>query len=809
MSSYQFFNENSVSQRLSQAAKNRNSKQWYKDEIDRLDSKSFSNSSFQSFDGMTEFRRKKVNYDLYNNILNLKDFEYICKPYGAGVGNLPANMTNRDIVSSKIKVLQGMEMKMPFSWKVVAVNEEATTRREQQEFSMIRQYVANSIIQPIKQELEVQAMQMMEGKEPSEEEVQQIQQQIAQELEARTPEEVKRYMARDHQDPAEALAHQMLEYLIRKENIKDKFNKAWKHALLAGEEIYWIGILNGQPRIKVINPLYFDHDRSPDLDYIEDGEWAVCEFRMTPTEIMSNFGSELTNAEIDKIYNYFEGNLGGSPMADATFTFMEGDEYEPYSIRVIHATWKSLRKIGYLTYLDDSGQEQLTLVDENYKLNRELGDIGIEWEWIPEVHEGYKIGSDIYVNLGPVPGQHKDITNLWECKLPYYGTAYDNLNSQPTSLMDRMKSYQYFYNIIFYRLELLIASDEGKKVVMNMNAIPKSLGIDINKMLYFMKTSNIMFVNPAEEGNRTGGDVTNLVKEIDLSIAAKLNEYIQLLEYLNNQCGNSVGINKQLEGSIGASEAVTNTRQNIVQASHIVQPYFELHNIVKGNVLQALLEVAKVAYSQNPEMKIPYVLDDMSYQLLDINHDLLDNSTYGIFVGNSSKAYDAKELVQNLAQAALQNQRADLSDVIKVVRSESIQEAEELLEVSEQRKNQEAQQMEQMRGEQAKELEQMREMALEKAHEREKELIVLKEEERRKTEIQKQAMFSMGYDENKDRDEDGVPDVLEVAKHGLNADIQNRKLSLEENKFHHQKEIDKEKVQIEKKKLAQKPKGNK
>lgn len=791
--------------RLSQAAKERNGKQWYKDQCDLIDKKSFSNRLYSGFGGVSEYKRKKVNYDLFNNIINLRDFEYVCKPYGSEMGDLPANMVNRDIVSGKIKVLLGMEMKMPFSWKAIAVNEEATTRREQEEFGRIREFVVNSIMQPIKEQLELQAAQGSQGQMTAEQE-QQIQQQVQQQLQAQTPEEVRRYMIREHQDPAEALAHQLLEYLIRKQNIKDKFNKAWKHALIAGEEIYWVGILNGEPSVRVVNPLYFDYDKSPDLDYIEDGEWACCEYRMTPTEIIATLGSELTNSEIDRIYSFVDSPT--SAIYDMDFTFNQGLENQPYTIRVLHTTWKSLRKIGFLNYLDAQGKPQMRMVEENYRLNKEFGDISIEWEWIPQAYETWKIGDDIYAYMRPVPGQYKDLDNMWECKLPYYGATYDNLNSQVTSLVDRMKPYQYWYNILFYRLELLIASDKGKKFAFNINAVPKSAGIDIEKMLYFFESSGILFMNPAEEGNR-GLDVTNMVKEIDMSLASDIQKYINLLEYINKQCGDSVGINRQMEGSISPTEAVTNTKQNIVQGSHMIQPYFELHNIVKGNVLQALLETAKVAYADGRARKLPYVLDDLSYELLTVDQDLLDNSTYGIFVSNSSKAHDAIELVQQLAHAALQNQRADLSDVIKVIRSESIQEAEELLETSEQRKTEEAQSVQREQMAMQQQLEANKEANAAKQHERDKELIKLKEEERRKTEVQKQTILSLGFNENKDMDNDGTPDILEVAKHGLNANIQNRKLDLDEEKFKHQKEVDKEKIKIENKKLNKKPSSSK
>lgn len=809
-----FSTYNLSSQRISQAAKDSNGKQWYKDQCDLLDSKSFSNvytrnnmlTENEEYGYVSEFERKKVNYDLFNNIISHKELKYVCEPYGKRVGEFPAKMRNYDIISTKIKVLLGMEMKMPFPWKIIAVNEEATTRREQEESRLIREFTVNSILAPIRQQIELEHQAQLKGRELTPQESQQIQQQVEEELKARTPDEVRRYMTREHQDPAEALAHQLLEYLIRKQKIKDVFNKGWKHGLISGEEVYWVGILNNEPCIKTVNPLYFDYDKSPDLDYIEDGEWAVAEYRMTPSEVVANFGSEMTTEEIDKVYELVHNP--NSMTSDADFRF-ELDRYDDnFTIRVLHATWKSLKKIGFLTYKDEEGNvAPPMIVDENYKLNKANGDISIDWEWIPESQETWKISSDIYVHMRPVPGQYKDLDNLYECKLPYYGAAYDNLNSEVTSILDRAKHYIYYHNIIMYRIERLMANDKGKKFAYNISAIPRSAGIDVDKLMYYMDAIGVIFVNNAEEGNRGVGDTTNIVKDIDLSLASDIGRYIELAEYIKKRCGEAVGVPEQMEGSIGPNEAVTNTQQTLMQSSHVIQPYFDLHNNVKGNALTALLNTAKVAYSVSKPKKLAYILDDMSYQGLTLNIEnmaMLDISTYGLFIGNTSQAYDAKQAVQQLAQAALQNQRADLSDVIKILRSESVQEAEEMLVVSEQRKTEEAQQIEKEKMKQAQQLQAAQEAEAEREHERQKELIILKEEERRKTEIQKQAMFSMGFDENKDRDEDGVPDVLEVAKHGLNADIQNRKLSLEENKFVHQKEVDKEKISIEKRKLQQK-----
>lgn len=93
-------------QLLTTSQKNANDKAWYKEKIQMLDTGN--NRSTYNSNGVSEYHRMKVNYDLFNNILDLKDFEYVCKPFGQEMGELPAKMVNRDILSNKIKVILGL-----------------------------------------------------------------------------------------------------------------------------------------------------------------------------------------------------------------------------------------------------------------------------------------------------------------------------------------------------------------------------------------------------------------------------------------------------------------------------------------------------------------------------------------------------------------------------------------------------------------------------------------------------------------------------------------------------------------------------
>lgn len=785
-------------ERLSRTEKEANDFKWYKEKIDMYDTKS--NFLSIGYGGVSEYKRMRVNYDLFNNIIDLSDFAYVATPYGAEMGELPAQMVNRDICSFRIKALMGMEMRRPFGYRIMATNREAANRKQEVETSKIKDYVVSQIMAPIRQQKEIEYQQQMKGRELTQQEKQELQQKMEAEIEEMTPDKVRMYMKRDHRDPSEVQGQQILNHLTQKLEVRKKFNAGWKHALLSAYEVYWLGIINGEPLLKVVNPVRFSCDKSSDLEYIQDGEWACAEFRMHPSEVVSSF--DLTNAEIDRVWKNYNHKVTQTTH-DNLFNFNEYVSYDDKNcIRVLHVAFKGLRKVGWLDYLDEDEVIQTKmLVDESYTLNRENGDISISWEWIPEIYEGYKIGSEIYKEMKPVAGQFKDMDNIYKAKLPYYGAIYDNLNSQPTSIMDRMKVYQYYYNIVMYRIELLLASDKGKKILMNINAIPTDSGIDLKQWQYFFESTPFMWYNPDEEGMNQS-DVNTIAKTLDLSLASDIQKYINLAEYLEQKCGKAVGITDPVLGQTATSERVTNNQQNLVQTSHMLEPYFDLHNSVKKQVLQGLLDLAKVAYVNSEKEFLTNVLDDMSYEMLNMDINLLDQSTLGLFMEDSSMSEEIKQTIEQLAHAAMQNQKIELSDVLKVIRQDSIQEAEEALLVSEDLRKKEAQAAIEADNKAKADMQQKALDHEKEAWKHEADMIVLKEEERRETVIQQQTILSMGFDPVKDQDNDGTPDILEVARDGIKAQIEMNKIALQNRALDHQIKNDKEKNKLEEKKIA-------
>ena len=375
------------------------------------------------------------------------------------------------------------------------------------------------------------------------------------------------------------------------------------------------------------------------------------------------------------------------------------------------------------------------------------------------------------------------------------------MNSTTISLVDRMKYYQYFYDILWYKIEGLIASDDGKALLLNGNLLPKSSGVEFQEWMYHFKVNKLGILDPSEEGNKGNANIGEAAKEIDMSLISDIKKYLDISEYIERRCGESVGITKQIEGQIGTSDAVRNTQQALVQSANILEPYFDLHNLVKRNVLQSLIEVTKVAYADSPSTALAYVLDDMALEMLKIDKELLENSTYGLFVSDSLKSDEVLQTMQQLSHAALQNQQIELSDVHKIMNSESTQEAEELLTVAEneraEREQAKQQQQSQAAADQAEAAREWEREKVQTDHNNKMAEIQLKGD----LDLEKQLVLSMGFNEDKDLDKDGMPDVLEVAKFGVDAEIKQRKQQLDEQKFAQSKIEHEDKKVLEEKKI--------
>lgn len=742
--------------------------------------------------GYNSFAKKQVNYNLYNSIIDKEDFTYVTNPYGLKE-EFPGRLENYNIITPKLKLLEGEEIKRPFNFRIVAVNQDAVSQMQEKQKGLVLQYLESELVA----ELQKQGVNIQNPEQPPQ-----------------TPEQVQKYSTYSMNDMRELTANRLAEYLIKQQNLEYKFNKGFKDSLITAEEFYYVGIENGEPVCETVNPLDFDYDKNPDKDFIEDSQWAAHTKYCTPSEVLDVYGSDLKDSEVDQLDSGTTGPSGQTrlsegpstgPLIPITYTRPAFDHtHRNGYVRVTRVEWKSMRKIGYLTSYDPETLEKVeTIVDESYIPVKENGET-VEWLWISEVWEGTKIGNGIYTRIRPKTVQYRSIDNPSQCKLGYVGAVHNARNSTPTSLVDLVKHHQYLYNVIMYRMELEIAKAKGKKMVMDIAQIPRSQGMDIEKWMYYFDTIGIAFINSFEEGKGKFQGQTSAFNQfsgVDMTLSQSVGQYIHILEKIEDMASELMGVTRQRLGAITSSETVGGVERSVTQSSHVTEPLFYLHNEVKKNVLTQLIECAKVAYPEGK--KINYILDDMGRMMLTIDAEFI-NADYGIFVTNSAKEVKGLEDLKALANQAISSGMITLKEAATIVTSQSISQVDNIIAQGEAAKQAETQQEQQLQ----QQLQQQKEQAM--MDQQEKLQDRLDQREVLKGEIEKEvaAISAIGYAKDTDINSNGIPDVFEsqklaaeMAKHIDSMGIQSRQLDLEEKKLQASKQIAENKNKIEKYKV--------
>lgn len=735
-------------------------------------------------------------YNLYNSIFDEKDFKSITNPFKVEDG-FPATPHDFNIIRPKVDLLIGEETKRPLNFRVIRTSQEATSEMQEKEKQMILQYIEAAITARM-----------------SPEEAQQFQQQL-QSGEIMPPEQIAKYMDKDYKDIVENTAYHSLTYLREKLDLDNEFIKGWKDGLISGREIYYVGVLNAEPYAERVNPICFSYDKSPDLDFIEDGSWCCRKMRMPITEVYDRYYDKLEEKDLDKLEEMI-GSTPGRNLGDRSPVDM-GIQLRIYDnpifegagkslVNVWHCCWKSFKKIFYVTTTDDAGQPQINIVDETYQ---PVGnEVSIEPDWIIEVWEGYRAGSDLYFGIQPIEYQHVSIDNPNSQKLPYCGAIYSNTNSKPRSLVSILKPLQYMYIVLWYRLELAIARDKGKVVNMDITQIPKSMNISPAKWMHYLSSVGVNFINPYEEGwnipGREGGKPAqfNQITALDLTMSNVIAEYIQLMDKIEDLAGTISGITQQREGAVSSSEMVGNVERSVVQSSHITEPLFWVHNQCKRRVLNMLLNTAKGAWEETGKQKLQYIFDNGERAFLDITPKFYYEDM-DVFVSDTSKDLENIQKLQQLIQPAMQN-GASLLEAAEILTNDNFNIIKQKLKDMQTRQEQVQQQQQEAEAQQQQQLQQMQneskqqELMLQEAQ---MDLQRYQIDQDNQTKIAVAQINAYRGTEDMDQNDNGIPDVAELGKQAIEQQKINQEAYNKRYEAKQKREIEDQKIQLEKDKM--------
>lgn len=769
-------------------------------------------------------------YDLYNSVYSEKDLKYVTNPFNQDDG-FPAMAQDYNIIRPKIDLLIGEETKRPFNFRVCRTSDAAASEMQEKAKQMLLDYIQASIMAQMGPEEQARYEQALASGE------------------IQTPEQIQEYLTKDYKDVAEITAYHSLNYLKQSLNIDHEFVKTWKDGLIAGEEVVYVGIRNGEPCLDRVNPKEFWFDDCEGIEFIHEAPMCCHKMLMSYTQVYDEFYDKLDESQLNELLEYFgqygrEGKnwLGDKNMVDDwnhidTKIYSKMPDHNPYGdsedVVVYHVCWKSFKKIGFVTVINpETGATEEFIVDEYYKPTGD--EVNVEWDWIIEVWEGYK-ADEIYFGMQPIEYQYITSKNLNSQRLPYTGVVYSNTNSSPKSLVSIMKPLQYLYITTFYRLELAMARDKGKVPVVDVTQIPKGLGIDTAKWMHYLSALGVAFINPYDEGwdipGREGGRPAsfNGFTTWDLTMGNVIAQYIQLLDKIEAMASELSGVTPQRQGAISSTELVGNVERSVIQSAHITEPLFWMHNQVKKQALLMLLNTAKAAWKDSDKQYLNYIFDDTTRAFISVA-DNFANEDFDIFVTDSTKETQAIEQLRALIQPAMQN-GASLVDAAEMYTMENLSMIKSKLKELEQERISQQQAMQEQEAQQQQQLIQMQnevkqqELMLKEA---ELDLQKYKIDQDNSTKIAVAQLNAYRGSENMDQDGNGIPDPIEIGKQAIEqqrlysdsmakqlelnnkareaenkARIENRKIEQAKQAEQLKATIEREKLALEKKKLEE------
>ena len=587
----------------------------------------FINISSHGTSGRKDFL--KSLYDYYNGVIEESDYGYVLKPYGKSRKNFPSKMRNYPIIKPVIDLLLGEKSKRPLNYTVTVKNADTVTNKEEAQQQLVYKNLEQSFINSLNE-------QGMETGVPSQE--------------VELPEHLLKEFENSYVDSRAVHGQKALNYIMYSEEIYEKFNKAWFDFLITGEVYTHRGVRSSEPFYDILNPLDVDYDKDPDLEFVEDGDWALVRKFVHASTIIDHYYDELTDGQVLKLESPDNYDMNSFIAHRPQGAGPNESTQRSRLIEVVNVYWKSRKRIGFLKFIDPTtGAEEEIEVDESFRMPKELKEQGaiLSWLWVNEVWEGTRIDGDVYVKMGPISNQRVSLDNPSLCKLPINGRKYSDRNTSNISLVSLGIPYQLNYNIYKYRLELAIARSKDIIAQFDINMIPKKW--DMDKFMYYVEGTGIAWVDYNKEGVKLSPQHQSV---LDMSIKT-IEQYIFLLNSIMEEWEKLSGVNRQRQGQVGSYEGKATSQQAIVQSSHITEDLFRKFGRLEQKDLQALVDYSKEAWINGK--KAMYIMSDGVQEFLSLESMEHMESEYGIFVSDSGKDQDKLDAIKQLSQSMVQN----------------------------------------------------------------------------------------------------------------------------------------------------------
>lgn len=407
--------------------------------------------------------------------------------------------------------------------------------------------------------------------------------------------------------------------------------------------------------------------------FVEDHDMFARRMLMSYQQIMDMFDDTLSEKDKYFLETYYARSLNKGGITHLTynqyfesypdvcdkFTKEERELFkkEPVVIaqennslfEVWHVVWRGEAKRGILTYINELGLETTRVVEEDYKLNPEAGDINIEWAYEPQVYEGYRIG-ERHTSIYPIKA--RPVAFNRNGKLPYNGIMEVLPMMGKFSIIKLITPYQVMRNIYAYHREMVIA--KNKMLILLM---PESLvASDAEDKVYKMAADGILLYDDAEDTNSLKAQQIRL---LNANMGDYITQLTNLIESIKIEAREMVDMNMQRYGEIAQSAGAATTQEAIARSSMGMVILVTMFDEFRKADYNRDLDYCKLAFIDGLNTTYWDILGNKRYLSLDV--DSFVNADYSTTVRNDAKELDKVQQLRQWAFSAAQNGDLDMA----------------------------------------------------------------------------------------------------------------------------------------------------
>lgn len=483
-----------------------------------------------------------------------------------------------------------------------------------------------------------------------------------------------------YKDKVELIYEMGLKKISDRNKIDDKRKRGFRDVWIANSIFVRNDITRGFPTFTNIDPLCMIWDPFATDDELSDAAYFGEVYYMGLAEAAEKFG--LTNEQMTQAQGSYNSQFGISPnpalTASGSDNFFNAIPNSSLSwfrdinnaprVLVIRTCWKDVKVDRYKhekkEKYDAEYIQPLKSGEKPPKKGKVLSEKMTCWRGCT------LIGGTIIKEWGEIPNQPRDFETMEDTLPPYTAWVPNYVLGQSVSKTEQLVKLELLRDMAMYNLQLAMNRAGAKGFIYDMALMPD--GWNLDRVASYLKTAGITAVNSKEYQMMQGG--MNVLKEIDLSISDGVRNYVDIMNFIDQQENIIMGSSPERQGVIpAASQAVGVTDAAILQSSMTTKPYFTGFERFWSRVMSQQAKLFRICVSNQPEAW-DSIIGEAGVDFMKDNINIALESI-GVTVESLPPLLQDRSKFENLIGLMVQSQQLEAVDAIDILLDPDIRQA--------------------------------------------------------------------------------------------------------------------------------------